>query len=188
MPATITEAELNLCCHKATLCKGVRSLHAIVRRSAAELELTFQLDADLSLIRLSATSGSADATRLWQHTCFEAFVMVEGQYGYHEFNFAPSQEWRVYAFRGYRNSTPLTNVIQTPRIVVRTQAHWFELETHILLADLSAVHSGAPLRLALSAVIESDNGQLSFWALHHPSEKPDFHHPEAFGLRLEAPR
>jgi hypothetical protein len=41
-----------------------------------------------------------------------------------------------------------------------------------------------PLQLALSAVIEDDRGTLSYWALKHPSGKPDFHHPEAFALEV----
>jgi hypothetical protein len=43
------------------------------------------------------------------------------------------------------------------------------------------------LRLGLSAVIESCNGSLSYWALRHPAGKPDFHHADAFALGLEAP-
>ena len=38
--------------------------------------------------------------------------------------------------------------------------------------------------LALSAVIEAEDGQKSYWALAHPSDKPDFHHPQSFVLEL----
>jgi len=27
----------------------------------------------------------------------------------------------------------------------------------------------------LTAVIETQDGNLSYWALHHPAERPDFH-------------
>lgn len=33
------------------------------------------------------------------------------------------------------------------------------------------------LRLALCAVIEASDGSLSYWALAHPADRPDFHHP-----------
>ena len=33
-------------------------------------------------------------------------------------------------------------------------------------------------RIGLSAVIETTDGALSYWALAHPAEKPDFHHPD----------
>jgi hypothetical protein len=41
-----------------------------------------------------------------------------------------------------------------------------------------------PLFLGLSTVIEDDTGTLSYWALKHPSGKPDFHHPDAFALEI----
>jgi hypothetical protein len=39
-------------------------------------------------------------------------------------------------------------------------------------------------RLGLSAVIETVDGFFSYWALAHPSDKPDFHHPDSFILEL----
>jgi hypothetical protein len=40
------------------------------------------------------------------------------------------------------------------------------------------------LRVGLSAVIEANDGTLSYWALKHPAAKPDFHHPDSFVLEL----
>ena len=37
---------------------------------------------------------------------------------------------------------------------------------------------------SLSAVIETTDGAMSYWALAHPSAKPDFHHPDSFVLDL----
>ena len=45
----------------------------------------------------------------------------------------------------------------------------------------------ALMRIGLSAVIEDTAGSLSYWALHHPRSKPDFHHRGGFILRLTAP-
>ena len=39
-------------------------------------------------------------------------------------------------------------------------------------------------RLGLSTVIEDGDGGISYWALAHPSAKPDFHHPDSFVLDL----
>ena len=39
------------------------------------------------------------------------------------------------------------------------------------------------LRVGLCAVIESRD-TLGYWALHHATERPDFHHPESFTLIL----
>lgn len=35
------------------------------------------------------------------------------------------------------------------------------------------------------AVIEEENGVLTYWALKHPPDKLDFHHPDAFAVELE---
>jgi hypothetical protein len=42
--------------------------------------------------------------------------------------------------------------------------------------------------LGLSAVIEDESGALSYWALRHVPGKPDFHHPQAFAMELDAIR
>ena len=46
-----------------------------------------------------------------------------------------------------------------------------------------------PLRLGLSAVLESPDGSLHYWALRHGHPgAPDFHDPESFTLRLGSDR
>ena len=48
------------------------------------------------------------------------------------------------------------------------------------------MRSARVLRLALAAVVEEDDGRLSYWALQHAPGNPDFHHPEGFALELRA--
>ena len=54
----------------------------------------------------------------------------------------------------------------------------------------TAVAQPLPLRIVFQdddlAVIEENDGRLSYWALRHAPGKPDFHHPEAFALELPA--
>jgi len=33
-------------------------------------------------------------------------------------------------------------------------------------------------------VIEARDGRISYWALNHPTNKPDFHHADGFALKL----
>jgi hypothetical protein len=44
-----------------------------------------------------------------------------------------------------------------------------------------------PWRYGLSAVIEEEGGNLSYWAIAHPEGKPDFHAPACFVGELAAP-
>ena len=99
---------------------------------------------------------------------------------YREFNFSPSGEWAVYAFRDYRDAEVLENEI-APGIVVRKTINRLELDAEICRDFLP---QGRPLRVGLSAVLEDADGVLSYWALRHPPGKPDFHHTDAFALQL----
>jgi hypothetical protein len=145
--------------------------------------MSFRLDGDIPRVRVSSPVVPGIAIRLWRHTCFEAFIAIEGHPAYHEFNFAPSGEWAVHAFRGYRDGGPLMDEMMRPHIAVRSTANRLELDTVVRLDKLSARHPRAALRIGLSAIIEASDGR-SYWALRHPAAKPDFHDADGFALLL----
>ena len=178
---------IDLRCHPSTCPETVRAIGVLVRRSAsAELRMTFRVDGDIPRIRVPSPSLPRFSAQLWQHTCFETFIAMEGQPAYHEFNFAPSGEWAVYAFSGYRNGGPVADEMMRPHIAMRSTGSRLELDGLVRLDGLSAIHPRAVLRVGLSAVIEASDG-LSYWALRHPADKPDFHDADGFALRLEPP-
>jgi hypothetical protein len=182
------ERSVELGCHPATRTDLVRAIRVLVRRAAGpELDITYRLDGDIARIRIPSPAMAADATPLWQHTCFEAFIAVEGSALYHEFNFAPSGECAVRAFRGYRDAVALASEIPPMRIAAGASDQRLELESCVQLESLSASHPYSALRLGLSAVVEADDGTLSYWALQHRAARPDFHDANTFTLRLEAP-
>jgi len=171
-------------CHDATRTRDVRSMRVMVRRTKLELELSFRAYGNISSICLTPANGPPGSVELWRHTCFEAFVAIEGEAAYHEFNFAPSGEWCVYAFRAYRDPISAENALRSPIIALNATNKRIEMDARIALSDLSVIHSVSPLRIGLSAIIESQAGSLSYWALRH-RRKPDFHHADAFALRLK---
>lgn len=178
---------LELKCHPASRADAVRAIQVLVHRSASgNLEMTYRLSGDLSRIRLPLPGAPRSAMELWRHTCFEAFIGVEGKPAYHEFNFAPSGEWASYAFSGYRNGGPLSNEAMCRDIAVRVIDDGLEMDVVVRLALLSVIHVRARLRVGLSAVIETGDG-LSYWALRHPGHRPDFHDAGGFALTLEPP-
>jgi len=178
---------IDLKCHPSTRSETVRAIPVLVRRSASgELEMTFRLDGDLPQIRIPSPAVPRIGKELWRHTCFEAFIAVDGQPTYHEINFAPSGEWTFYAFSGYRKGGPLADGTMRPNIAVRSMNNRLELNGLVRLDSLSAIHPRAALRIGLSAVIEASDG-FSYWALHHPTDKPDFHDAAGFTLLLDAP-
>jgi hypothetical protein len=48
------------------------------------------------------------------------------------------------------------------------------------LAGASVIHAG------MAAVVETDEGGMSWWALSHRAERPDFHDPATFVLQVTA--
>ncbi len=171
--------------HPSTPCALVRSIAVHVERQAAVLTVSFRLDADLDRLRIRAPAAPRRGDRLWEHTCFEVFIAADDAPPYHELNFAPSGEWAAYAFGGYRRRAGGVDESLAPEIASSIEDSVLQLAANLALDRLSAVLAQAPLRVGLSAVVESAGGGLSYWALHHPAGAPDFHHPEAFVLRLE---
>lgn len=178
---------LDLMCHPSARRGPVRAIAVLVRRpEGAELRLTFRLNGDIPRILVPSPGLPRIGRELWRHTCFEAFIAMEGQAAYHEINFAPSGEWTVYAFSGYRNGGPLADETMSPGIAVGSTDSRLQLDAVVRLEALSALHPRAPLRIGLSAVIEARDG-LSYWALRHRANKPDFHDAEGFALLSEPP-
>ena len=179
---------IDLDCHPSTHSDAVSGVRAVVSRSAnGALEFAFRIVGDVARIRVPTPRAARIAEGLWRHTSLEAFIAIEGRNEYHEFNFAPSGEWTAYAFRGYRDGGPLNDETLAPSIALRATNEGLELGAVVQLERLSRLHPRAPLRVGLSAVIEASDGTLSYWALRHGAEKPDFHDPASFALRLESP-
>jgi hypothetical protein len=163
---------LGLVPHPGTPCRAVERIEVRVERMpGARLKLAYAIHARPDSIRIPPARPSVFADRLWQHTCCEAFVRGAGD-AYDEFNFSPSGEFAAYRFEDYR--------ARGSRLDARIDVAWTpgRLEATIPV-------SGVAASAALCAVIEAADGSLSYWGLRHAPGKPDFHHPDAFALRLD---
>ncbi len=192
-PSTREPRGVTLVCHPDTRSEAVRGIVARIRRTeGGTLGLTYVIDGDLARLNIPAPSSTRIGEPLWRHTCCEIFIACDGQAAYHEFNFAPSGAWAAYAFTRYRESAPLADrapdLPLVPGVTARNAGNLLELDASIRLDRLSPLHTAAKLSLAVSTVIEDRDGGLSYWALRHPSGRPDFHHPDAFALELDEVR
>ena len=170
-----------LACHPAAPCPAVQTLEATAcLLDGHQLAIAFSLRGDLDRLRFPASCAPRRTDRLWEHTCFEAFLARPGQDPYWELNLAPSSEWAAYRFRRYREGgCPAPD--PGPRITVhRTQGR---LDLQAVVA-LDALDPGQGLQVGLSAVIEPLEGPLSYWALRHGPGPPDFHLRAGFALEL----
>lgn len=152
------------------------TLDVEARRVGRTLSLEYRLAGPVETVRWPEPVQRARTDGLWRTTCFEAFVQT-GADGYAEFNLSPSGAWAAYGFDGYRaGMRPLET--SAPLIVTRHAPGAFALTVDLALAEDVRGPVG------LSAVIEGLDGAVSYWALAHPSDKPDFHHPDSFVLDL----
>jgi len=147
-----------------------------------ELRLHYSVTCDPAALIIPAyvkNGGRTDG--LWHTTCFELFARRSGEPGYLEFNFSPSSQWAAYRFSGYREGMRDWS-IAAPQIFTETRDDGISMQVTLALTELAK----APLDLGLSAVVHETGDVKSYWAVAHPPEKPDFHHPDCFALHLPA--
>jgi hypothetical protein len=174
-----------LTAHPSTPNDEVHSLAVQLRAEEPDI-LVFQysLVAEMSRVRVPLSGASARADALWEHTCFEAFVAAGNAPGYYEFNFSPSLDWAIYRFSAYREGMSPAEIGRVPEISVSRSDDGLELKSAVRVGHLADLRDVRLLQIALAAVIEDDNGGLSYWGLRHPPGKPDFHHPNGFALEV----
>jgi hypothetical protein len=172
--------------HPSTLSPAVQAIKVeVCRAGGTSIQLHYELTGDIAALLLPVGDSARRSDKLWEHTCFEAFVAGQDDGGnYFEFNFAPSAEWAAYAFTAYRQGMKVLEAAQPPRISVTHDAGRLSLDAVIDLEPLPILGDSPVLRLALSAVVEDVEHRRSYWALAHPPGKPDFHHAEGFALSL----
>jgi len=152
----------------------------------------YELRGDLTALLIPEPVAPGPADGLWQHTCFEAFVGSRGDTGYQEFNFSPSGQWASYLFSAERvrdvaaESAQAALSIGAPSVVWHRLPDAFVLEACIPASALHPNQCGQPLEISLTAVVETTDQQLTYWALRHPCAKPDFHNRQGFALQIPA--
>lgn len=162
---------------------GIRRLDVQVTRLASgDLELTYTLAGALEALRLPPPEPPQREEGLWRGTCFECFIQEGDSAAYREFNFAPSGAWQVYAFGEYRKGGELA-VEAAPEIRAEASPLQLTLTAHIPASILPTT----PGRLGISAVLQSRDGRIAYWALRHPEGKADFHHNDGFILTCPSP-
>lgn len=177
---------LPLLCHPSSTRPGIGEVTVQVSRPRAGLlVLNYRIEGDIGLLKMPVPAEPLRADELWKHTCFEAFVRVPDSLGYIELNFSPSGEWAMYRFDYYRQGMAVVSAAQNPRIACTNSGNSFEAHVEAALPSFEGVEK--ELSLAVSTVLETRDGQISYWALSHPPGKPDFHHADAFALRLPPP-
>lgn len=147
------------------------------------LHLLFRISGDLTGLVLPRPEGEPlRCDNLWQTTCFECFIRPRGKRSYHELNLSPNGCWNLYHFSEYRTAMreePAVGTISSETFTVDAD---FVVRCVLPLGYVAQPAEG--LDIGLSCVLEQRDGGKSYWALSHPGQQPDFHHPDGFGLRV----
>jgi len=169
--------------HPARPALAVRAVEfALLGFDAGWLRLRWRVEgAGRLMVPKLAGKGRADG--LWKSTCFELFVRPGAGQAYSEFNLSPSERWAAYDFSGYRAGMRERAMPRDPDCTLRGSGDLRIFDAAIPLAGLPPL----PWHCGVSAVIEEEGGVLSYWALAHPAEQPDFHAPACFVLPVAAP-
>ena len=152
--------------------------HSAVFGAMATTNIWFAVQAPVARFVIPQAEEPSRTDELWRTTCFEAFLRVEGEQGYREWNFAPSGQWAAYDFTDYREGMAEAEIDSPPYIRMEDNLTWWTFGATI------AVEAGVRWQLGLSAVLEEQDGTKSYWALAHAADKPDFHHPDCFVAKL----
>ena len=179
-----------LVCHPDTPTPIITSLKVTASRISVDcVRIGFDVFGKMGAIAwpgdaLSANGPWEREDEIWKHTCFEAFLRVQGQTGYGEVNLATSGKWAAYRFSDYRSGMRYAENVTIHKATWRIRPHRAGL--HAVIQVPWFVENDI-WEVGLSAVIEESDGTKSYWALRHQPGPPDFHYADCFALELAAP-
>lgn len=188
----------DLICHPGSspATRAVQRISVDLSMTPEHLLLRYRLSVPPQRLLLPPAAPGQSRRRdgLWQHTCFEFFVMANedratrGQ-PYREFNFSPTGAWAAYDFCAYRTPAPHPCPdLPPPECHIDQDAAQFAISVQLSRAALPPL----PWHGQLSAVIIEQNEagpalmqtvsgtQPAYWALAHVASAPDFHDTRAW--------
>jgi len=155
-----------------------------IARVKNQLALHYEVSGDVDEIAIPVSSLSPTRRDdLWKVTCFEFFIVIKDQPGYWEFNISPSGDWNVYVMDAYRQVNMRTELAFTQLpFTLRKTDQSILLE---IVVDLnSIIEPESNLQFGITAVIQTKDGNESYWALAHPGAQADFHLRDSFLIHL----
>jgi hypothetical protein len=174
-----------LCVHPLAIAgaaSGIR-IDAGFSRDDACLRLVYRVRGSLDVLHVPGPQDSFPGERLWEHTCFEAFVGGAGE-RYSEFNVSPNGQWARFEFEAYRRRIG-TRTGQGEPVAVKVRRRGLELLVEAsLAAELLPTGATLPVQVGLSAVLQGVDGSLTYFALAHAGPQPDFHDRQGWCCQL----
>lgn len=157
--------------------QSISLVAAIEQQGPCNLHVGFWLSDPNQLIQypeLVASNPRQDY--LWEQTCFEIFIGVQGEDYYREVNLSPSQAWQAYQFEEYRYPEDMPPQAADDIELNQLKRTHYGLNVSVDLTDFMATHKlkWENLFLGLSAVLKTSQGD-QYYAMQHSSPQADFH-------------
>lgn len=154
-----------------------------LKRETGLLAIRFELQSALSGISIPPHADiPLRKKNLWEETCFEFFLKPEGSAQYWEFNLSPSGDWNVYRFESYRQDMQEEKAFTSLPFSVDAGTNSLHLSLELDMGKI--ISKDQYLKAAVSAVIKTTQGNITYWAPAHHGTKPDFHHKDCFVVEL----
>ena len=150
-----------------------------VSRKNNILTVNFALRGDLEKIEIPDTAKIPTRKYgLWEATCFEFFLGMEGSNRYWEFNISPSGDWNMFRFENYREGMIEDTIIKSLPFNILRDSNALFLSTDLDMYRLAPVEFS--FKISTTAVIKDKEGNISYWAVKHCGEEADFHLRDSF--------
>jgi hypothetical protein len=159
-----------------------------LNQNAESLYISYKLGGDLSALDFGdGTPKRERKIKLWEKTCFELFLKnSKGEYI--EFNLSPEFEWNVFYFEKKGDALKESDRFSSPKFDILLSLPSFHLIAEIKKSEFPESFFTGSESLGLSAgitsVIKEKSGRLSYWALSHEDQRPNFHHPDSFRYKF----
>lgn len=164
-------------------CPGGVRVSGTARREGPILHLDWRLEGPAGSFAIPLVAARPERRReLWEETCFECFLASPERPGYWEFNLSPAGHWNVFRFDSYRAGMADETAIGALPFAVSNRPGICEVSACIETTGLGL--AADTWLLAVSTVVAEPGGRVTYWALAHPGTQPDFHHRDAFLVRL----
>ncbi|NHC36833.1 DOMON-like domain-containing protein [Scytonema millei] len=154
-----------------------------VDRQFNRLSIQYQILGQLAELAIPAVTDSPTRKdELWQQTCLEFFLGIEGSPQYWEFNLSPTGDWNIYYFEDYRQGMQPEAAFTSLPFVVHNRPNYLLLNLELNLDKVVEIEQ--KIEIAIASVVQSKAGEMTYWALTHCGTQADFHLRDSFAIEL----
>lgn len=145
--------------------------------------VSYKLTGDLKSIDLGTEPHHARIIKLWEKTCFELFIKNKKDQ-YMEFNFSPVFEWNAFFFDKKGDALQEFEKMASVKMDILHSMEVFKVIVEIKKSQFPEDFFTEGMSAGLTTVLKERAGRLSYWALSHEDQRPNFHDFKSFKYKF----